>query len=388
MPAFENLRLRRPSIAGVVHLTTSVSAFILLAGTVVSQAIGDDGSHLRKQSRQTGEEITERHIRHLQLCQYYSNYRGYYYDDCWYEWMIHNPDGWIIMLFIIYLIFRGFIDWSNVDEYRRLKREELLGRLDEASRDRLRYLRGPGEHTEEGVPVGLECCVFWGDVFRECHACCCCKIRRETPPSRRVTSNAAYSQMMRHEERSEHSIDRQIATNTGTTADATAGTAEPVASNHQPSPSRPSAYGHRRSRETAGPVNAQEHPPSGTIRTNYGSLRDDTMTPVDGAFLAGGTSSPVRVAGARSSLGSNVGRRGRTNEGARTERDSLISDGGVEESPCSFEEATCCICMDAPPVYAFVPCGHLCLCETCQKAYDQTNCPLCGVGYSLIMKLY
>lgn len=297
--ASKKLRLRGPSIARVVHLTTSVCAFILLAGTVVSQAPGDDGSHLRKQSRQTEEKIIEQRVRHLQYDEHLS------------------PEQWEFFYrsLIIFIIFRALLDWSNVKEYRRLKREEREGRLDEASRDRLLYFRGS---PEEGEPLGLSCCVFWGDVFRG-------DVFRETPPSR------------------------------------------PGYVFRENPPSRRAAF------DDNGMANDAAY--AQMMRTNYGSLRGDTMT-------------PVQVAGVRSSLESSLGRRGRAGEGARTERDSLNFDGGVEASPCSFEEATCCICMDAPPVYAFVPCGHLCLCETCQKAYDQTKCPRCEVGYSLIMKLY
>ena len=37
-------------------------------------------------------------------------------------------------------------------------------------------------------------------------------------------------------------------------------------------------------------------------------------------------------------------------------------DAGVEETK---EEVTCCICLDAPPTWVFVSCGHKCVCKAC-----------------------
>jgi len=60
---------------------------------------------------------------------------------------------------------------------------------------------------------------------------------------------------------------------------------------------------------------------------------------------------------------------------------------GVAEEP-----GTCCICLDAAPVYAFVPCGHLCLCQECASTYVATGstatCPKCRAQESILVRIY
>ena len=41
------------------------------------------------------------------------------------------------------------------------------------------------------------------------------------------------------------------------------------------------------------------------------------------------------------------------------------------------ENEECCICMDKRRSIVFLPCGHVCVCNTCAK--DLIQCPLCRV---------
>ena len=41
------------------------------------------------------------------------------------------------------------------------------------------------------------------------------------------------------------------------------------------------------------------------------------------------------------------------------------------------ENEECCICMDSRRSIVFLPCGHVCVCNTCSK--DLIQCPLCRV---------
>jgi len=48
--------------------------------------------------------------------------------------------------------------------------------------------------------------------------------------------------------------------------------------------------------------------------------------------------------------------------------------------PQEEEEALCLVCMDAPKLYAMVPCMHVCACEACAQQLLHTvtrSCPVC-----------
>ena len=60
---------------------------------------------------------------------------------------------------------------------------------------------------------------------------------------------------------------------------------------------------------------------------------------------------------------------------------------GNSEAPCGGDAASsgvCVICVDQPAEWALLPCGHLCLCQSCctelvrnRTAQTPTNCPIC-----------
>ena len=56
----------------------------------------------------------------------------------------------------------------------------------------------------------------------------------------------------------------------------------------------------------------------------------------------------------------------------------------------NFEEheALCVVCMDMPRSFAMVPCGHLCLCESCKTTNSWTRCPLCRETVENILHVY
>jgi len=45
---------------------------------------------------------------------------------------------------------------------------------------------------------------------------------------------------------------------------------------------------------------------------------------------------------------------------------------------------SCSVCMDGPKKYAFVKCGHLCICETCKKLMNNNKCPICRMAGDVI----
>jgi hypothetical protein len=50
------------------------------------------------------------------------------------------------------------------------------------------------------------------------------------------------------------------------------------------------------------------------------------------------------------------------------------------------ESHECVVCMDRGKTTAFVPCGHLCVCETCAEACD--ICPMCRTVPQTKMRIW
>jgi len=49
------------------------------------------------------------------------------------------------------------------------------------------------------------------------------------------------------------------------------------------------------------------------------------------------------------------------------------------------DERSCVVCLDNEAEYAFVPCGHLCICSECHNAGGIHRCPLCrGISNNVI----
>ena len=57
----------------------------------------------------------------------------------------------------------------------------------------------------------------------------------------------------------------------------------------------------------------------------------------------------------------------------------------IEEESASPE---CVVCLDAEPVHAVVPCGHLCLCAACVEMLPEKRCPLCKVPFTSTLRVY
>jgi hypothetical protein len=44
-------------------------------------------------------------------------------------------------------------------------------------------------------------------------------------------------------------------------------------------------------------------------------------------------------------------------------------------------DSLCCICIDETPTIKFKPCGHLCICATCNESYKGLNCVVCNTPF-------
>ncbi len=58
-----------------------------------------------------------------------------------------------------------------------------------------------------------------------------------------------------------------------------------------------------------------------------------------------------------------------------------------KESQAS-EQASCCICKDAPKTVLLLPCRHLCLCESCAGLPVVSTCPVCRGQISQKLQVY
>jgi serine/threonine protein kinase len=62
------------------------------------------------------------------------------------------------------------------------------------------------------------------------------------------------------------------------------------------------------------------------------------------------------------------------------------------QGPAEGEQvsAECVVCLGAPSVMAFVPCGHRCLCEACSAVFVQRGqlCPLCRCCPTQVIRVY
>ncbi len=60
----------------------------------------------------------------------------------------------------------------------------------------------------------------------------------------------------------------------------------------------------------------------------------------------------------------------------------------VLRQPSTAGRGTCTICLEAPSACAFLPCGHLCVCEGCvHLAAAKKQCPVCrskATGYTRV----
>ena len=54
--------------------------------------------------------------------------------------------------------------------------------------------------------------------------------------------------------------------------------------------------------------------------------------------------------------------------------------------PDDIEE--CVVCLERPKSHVLIPCGHQCICETCQARLIPGNCPVCRKRCEIAVKVY
>ena len=60
------------------------------------------------------------------------------------------------------------------------------------------------------------------------------------------------------------------------------------------------------------------------------------------------------------------------------------------ESESALQNSSCIVCLQSKREYAFVPCGHLCICRDCSVciANLDSRCPLCRCNATHVMKIF
>lgn len=70
---------------------------------------------------------------------------------------------------------------------------------------------------------------------------------------------------------------------------------------------------------------------------------------------------------------------------------SAGAHGHAGAPPSSDQIDECSVCMDAPASFAFIPCGHRCVCEKCRDsvcALFNARCPRCRESFSSTVRIY
>ena len=54
------------------------------------------------------------------------------------------------------------------------------------------------------------------------------------------------------------------------------------------------------------------------------------------------------------------------------------------------DDLLCCVCLDAQKTHTFIPCGHLCVCNSCGPTIMNTTskCPMCQGASSSVIFIY
>ena len=63
--------------------------------------------------------------------------------------------------------------------------------------------------------------------------------------------------------------------------------------------------------------------------------------------------------------------------GREERREESEEETQIVNTVQSFKSSECVICLTDPPNVLFCNCGHLCLCEECDKVKSLKNCPVC-----------
>lgn len=68
-------------------------------------------------------------------------------------------------------------------------------------------------------------------------------------------------------------------------------------------------------------------------------------------------------------------------------------DTGIPATEVRTDEKGCVVCFEKPRSHAFVPCGHLCVCETCAPRFANSctgtiSCPLCRQEVRVVTRIF
>jgi tRNA(Arg) A34 adenosine deaminase TadA len=58
------------------------------------------------------------------------------------------------------------------------------------------------------------------------------------------------------------------------------------------------------------------------------------------------------------------------------DKQEVIKQNG-DDGPIENRSKNCLICLSKEPIYMFIKCYHLCLCEDCSQNYKPKRCPFC-----------
>jgi len=65
-----------------------------------------------------------------------------------------------------------------------------------------------------------------------------------------------------------------------------------------------------------------------------------------------------------------------------------VNDKYSHEETIIDDNDLCCVCYQNKKINAFIPCGHLCICEECKLKYDSKLCIICRENSTHIQKIY
>lgn len=67
---------------------------------------------------------------------------------------------------------------------------------------------------------------------------------------------------------------------------------------------------------------------------------------------------------------------------------TILPDNKEIQFPKSDEiQSICVCCLAAPPAFAFIPCGHKCICVECSKQ-KYKECPVCRSSFMTITQIF
>lgn len=101
------------------------------------------------------------------------------------------------------------------------------------------------------------------------------------------------------------------------------------------------------------------------------------------SIVSSGHSQPSKASSSMQTLTARVSHKNKSGNVSKPQRPST---SGVDLSMSN----ACVICFGAQKIYACIPCGHRCICNSCFKnsRYMITKCPLCRKTITQILKIY